>query len=111
MVVWTDVVSVVDEAKQQNVEGGSGRTQPHQRQADAKLCLALQYGDREAREDLVVARRAMRMGMGSSSMSLRVDPAYTDPFPTSLRKVMISEERCSLHCCIAASTSTAARLT
>jgi hypothetical protein len=57
-----------------------------QRQADAKLCLAVQHGSREAREDLVVARRRVRMGMGRSGRSLRGHTVYTDPFPSTFRK-------------------------
>ena len=57
-----------------------------QRQADAKLCLAVQYGNREAREDLLVARRRVRMGMGRSSRSLRGHTAHTDPLPSTSRK-------------------------
>lgn len=56
------------------------------RQADAKLCLGVQYGSREVREDLIVARRRVRMGMGRSGRSLRGHTAYTDPFPSTLRK-------------------------
>lgn len=54
-----------------------------QRQDAAKLSLAVRYGSREAREDLVVARRRVRMGMGRSGRSLRVDTVYTDPFPST----------------------------
>lgn len=81
-----------------------------QRQADAKLCLAVQHGSREAREDLIVARRRVRMGMGRSGRSLRGHPAYTDPFPGTLRKLVILVEPCSLRCGIPACTSTAARV-
>ena len=57
-----------------------------QRQADAKLCLAVQYGNREARENLLIARRRVRMGMGRYGRSLRGYTAHTDPLPSTLRK-------------------------
>ena len=81
-----------------------------QRQDAAKLCLAVQYGSREAREDLVVARRRVRMGMGRSGRALRGHTAYTDPFPGSLRKLVVLVELYSLRCGIAAFASTAARV-
>jgi len=81
-----------------------------QRQDAAKLCLAVQYGSREAREDLVVARRRVRMGMGRSGRPLRGHTAYTDPFPGSLRKLVVLVELYSLRCGIAAFASTAARV-
>jgi hypothetical protein len=81
-----------------------------QRQAAAKLCLAVQYGSREAREDLVVARRRVRMGMGRSGRPLRGHTACTDPFPGSLRKLVVLVEPYSLRCGIAAFASTAARV-
>lgn len=67
-----------------------------QRQDAAKLSLAVRYGSREAREDVVVARGRVRMGMGRSGWSLRGDTAYTDPFPSTLRKLVILVEPCSL---------------
>lgn len=81
-----------------------------QRQDAAKLSLAVRYGDREAREELVVARRRVRMGMGRSGWSLRGETAYTDPFPSTLRKLVIFVQPYALRCCIPAAAFTAARL-
>jgi hypothetical protein len=95
------------EKQQQNVKG---RNTPHERQATAKFFLAVHYGSREARESVVVARRRVRMGMGRFAWSYRVDTAYTDPFPTSLRKSVILVQRYSLRRGVAANTFTPARL-
>lgn len=81
-----------------------------QRQDAAKLSLAVRYGSREAREDLVVARRRVRMGMGRAGWPLRGDTVYTDPFPSTLRKLVILVEPYALRCCIPAAAFTPARL-
>jgi len=107
MVVWVEVVSVEDEAQQQNVKG---RNTPHERQAAAKFFLAVRCGSREAREGVVVARRRVRMGMGGFAWSYHVDTAYTDPFPTSSRKSVVLVRRYGLRRGVAANTLTPARL-
>ena len=50
------------------------------------------------------------MGMGRSGRSLRGHPAYTDPFPSTLRKLVILVEHYSLRRGIPACSSTAARV-
>jgi hypothetical protein len=84
VVVWVEVVSVEGEAQKQKVKG---QNTPHERQAAATLCLAVRCSNREARDGVVVARRGVRMGLRGFARSLRVDTAYTDPFPASLGRL------------------------
>jgi hypothetical protein len=90
VVVWVDVC---ERRGRKSAAKRRARKCRKQRQDHAKLSLAVQYGSREAREDLVVARRRVRMGMGRSGRPLRGDTAYTDPFPGTLRKLVVLVEQ------------------
>ena len=103
VVVWVDVC---ERRGRKSAAKRRARKCRKQRQDHAKLSLAVQYGSREAREDLVVARRRVRMGIGRSGRPLRGDTAYTDPFPSTLRKLVVLVEQsqptlryASLCCC------------
>lgn len=89
VLVWVDVVSVVE---QQNSEGRKeAETRRTERQADANPSLAMLYGRQEVAEGAIVARRCMWYAMRGSARSLQGKASHIDPIAASWGKCVALE--------------------